>query len=307
MSAKRLHVYRGKRRASWQLWVLLPLVALAGVGVFWWHDTAARTRPRTVEIRLETEAGEPLADTPVSGLIDTAALPVGRWGEQPAFTGQDGRCSFEQVLPGGYWLRAADNLYELHIPENAPASLLFVLSAKPDRYTAVLRLQDAQGEPVARRQVTLVETGLEEGAAISSFHTLEGETDWQGNLVLEGVRAGGHLLCPEGAAPIALVIEPNEKKSVSGLLSVYPEEDGPISKRATVYGPDAKPLMNELVTWVAYGLPGGREIALSQWETDENGQLSLSLPSPGTYTLRIRDRRLKLDTKAAGEMVSLYL
>ena len=90
-------------------------------------------------------------------------------------------------------------------------------------------------------------------------------------------------------------------------MSVYPEEDGPISKRATVYGPDAKPLMNELVTWVAYGLPGGREIALSQWETDENGQLSLSLPSPGTYTLRIRDRRLKLDTKAAGEMVSLYL
>lgn len=307
MAAKRLHVYRKKRKAARWLWLLLPFAILAGIGLLWRYDAASGSRPRTVEILLETAAGEKLAAAPVSALIDTASLPISEWGGQASATGADGRCRFEGILPGSYWLRAADNLYELRIPENAPDAVFFALSAEPDRYTAVLRLQDARGEPIARQKVSLLETELEKSASLSFSAAIQGETDWQGNLVLENIRAGGHLLCLEGAAPVPFVIEPNEKKTVSGLLCIYPEQKGPVSENICVYGPNARPLKREPVTRVLYGLPGGREIALSQEETDENGRLALSLPSPGAYTLRIRNRRLKLEPRGTGQPVEIYL
>lgn len=307
MSAKRLRVYHGKRKAARWLWLLLPLAALLGVGLFWRYDMAAPSRTRTVEILLEAENGEPAADMPVSALIDTTAVPIGRWGEGGTLTGADGRCRFEGMAPGSYWLRAADNLYEVRIPENAPSSLSLTLSTAPDRYTLVLRLQDAQGEPAARRPVTLLETELEKAAAASFSQTVQGETDWQGNLVFENLRAGGHLLCPEGAAPIALVIEPNEKKTVSSVLRVYPEQAEPVLQELLLYGQNARPLKNEPVAHVLYALPGGREILLSEQETDEAGRLSLSLLSPGSYTLRIQNRRLKLEAQGGGQIQSVYL
>lgn len=307
MRVKRLRVYHERKKPARWLWLLPVLALLTGVALLWRYDATAPSRLRTVEIRLETAAGEPLADAVVSGLIDTAALPAGRWGEQSAPTGKDGCRRFEGVAPGSYWLRAADNLYELRVPENAPASLSFTLSAEPDRYTAVLRLQDNQGKPFARRKVTLLETELEKGEATSFSSATPGETDWQGNLVLEGIRAGGHLLWPEGAAPVPLVIEPSEKKSLSSLLTVYPEQAGPVEESIRVYGPNAKPLEREPVTGVVYGLPGGREIALWQAETDKDGRLRFSFPSPGIYTLRIRERRLKLEVQGAGQERPVYL
>lgn len=294
MAAKRLRVYRGKRRIGRWLAVLIPLMALTGIGLLWWHDAASGARGREVEVRLLGADGAPLAGAEVSRLIDTAQLPAGEWGLEKTQTDAQGRLRFSEVAPGSYWLRAADNLYELRIPENAPSSLSFSLSGAPDRYTLVLHLQDAGGAPITRRAVTLLERGLQADPAISFSPVLQGESDWQGDLVLENVPAGAHLLWAEGYAEAPLILEPNEKKTVSAALTLYPLQQEALSQPVALYSGSGRPLAGETVTQVAYGLPGGREIALGRWQADAAGQLTLSLPAPQEITLRIRGRRFKL-------------
>ena len=81
----------------------------------------------------------------------------------------------------------------------------------------------------------------------------------------------------------------------------------PVLQELLLYGQNARPLKNEPVAHVLYALPGGREILLSEQETDEAGRLSLSLLSPGSYTLRIQNRRLKLEAQGGGQIQSVYL
>ena len=305
MSAKRLHVYHGKRKTGRWLAALIPLAVLAGVALLWGYDASSGFRPRTVEICLLDDSGAPLKNEPVGRLIDTAALPIGQWGGQGGSTGPDGRCRFEGVAPGSYWLRAAENLYEITIAENAPASLSLSLPAAPDRYTLILRLREEGGGPIPRQAVALLERELEKGAATSFSQVKAGESDWQGDLVLEEVQAGGHLLCIEGYAPLPLLIEPNGKKTVNATLTAYPEQEAPVSQSLAFYD-GSRPLPDEPVTLVLYGLPGGREAALAAFRTDETGALAFSPPFPGEYTLRVRGRRFRLQA-GTGQAQRLYL
>lgn len=301
MAAKRLRVYRGRHKTGRWLAVLIPLALLIGIGLLWRYDAASNARGRAVEVRLFGADGLPLAGIAASRLIDTAQLPASQWGLEGSETDAQGRLHFAGVSPGSYWLRAADNLYELRIPENAPASLSFSLSGEPDRYTLVLRLRDENGAPIARRAFTLIERGLETSPATSFSPVLQGESDWQGDLVLENVPAGGHLLWAEGYAEAPLILEPNEKKSVNAALALYPAQPEALAQPLTLYRGSGRPLAGETVTQVAYGLPGGREVALGQWQADAAGQLTLMLPAPQEITLRIGTRRFKLFADGQGK------